>query len=256
MFYRNSVNIPACEKYSQFTFEEISENELQDISYTLSYYPEIDAWVSYHSYIPSGIFATRENIISFDNKNVYVHNQNNYGLYYNGQIHSSKITPVFKSKYKTESELLAATFSKLSLSCDILESKNVNRDKIISTLAFYNSYQSTNRINLIPFIRGNGFSNQYDIANIRLVKNYWNFNMFRDLKINKKALTWEEWTKLEEAIFNNDINEIGIPDLTFADNIESNKRFSDEYLIAELCHNNLEQNQFLLYDIDVNTIMK
>jgi hypothetical protein len=256
MFYYNIPYIEPCENHSEFLFEEVSEDELIDISFTVSYYPQLDVWFSFHDYIPSGIFALRNKIISFNNEKIYIHNQDNYCKYYENLIYHSLISPVFKSPYKFKNVYHSATFTNLVLRCDIIQDKNVNRDKMLTSVSFYNSYQSTNIIPFRPFIRHNGFVNQYDIANVRLVKNYWNFNMLRDLKVDKDELTYEEWTNLKQAIFNYDVDVIGILNNYSTNTIEGRRRLSDEYLIVSLKYNNIEQLQFLIYEVDIKSLMR
>jgi hypothetical protein len=75
IYYNNPVVIPPCEiPQTTKQFIDVPENELLDIGYTMSYYPDLDSWLSYHDYIPSGIFATRNKLLSFYDKQIYIHN--------------------------------------------------------------------------------------------------------------------------------------------------------------------------------------
>lgn len=228
------------------------ENELD---YTVSFYPDFDYWLCFHDYHPSGIFATRINLFSFDNKRLYIHNSDNYVKYYGGVIHKSIITPVFRSPYIQSNKTLPALFQNINFRCDVIDNKVVNRDKTFSRLSFHTSYQSTNKITLVPFISNQSMLSQYNTYNIRLVNTYWQFNKIRDLKLDKIELTWEEWDKLHGVVYNQNIDEIEVntSNVSSTQNIQMKRRFVDDYMVVIMEFDNDEQNEFLLHDINYLT---
>lgn len=258
VYYNNPVNIPPCET-TQINKEliDVSENDLIDIGYTMSYYPDLDSWLSYHDYIPSGIFATRNKVLSFDDKQIYIHNQDNFAKYYKGIVYKSIITPVFQSPYRDNGHYYPAWYYQINWLCDIIKDKLVQRNKTLTKISLHNSYQSTKDTLITPFDTSKSFKEQYDLFNTRLVKNHWNFNKFRDLIIDHKILTFEEWTELEEIVFSNDIDEMNIDIANTNSNksFELKRRFIDEYLIVKMEYNNEEQLQILLYEVLAETLI-
>ena len=90
---------------------------------------------------------------------------------------------------------------------------------------------------------------------MRLNHNYWRFNKIRDLKLDKRELTWEEWKSVEKIVFNETIDEIDVNN-----NIEENqevqlkRKFIDDYLIVIIeFDNNVNNSQFLFNEIDCET---
>lgn len=254
IYYSNPVPPLVCKsKFEDFEWEEIEYTI--DVSYTKSYYPDTDMWLSFHDYIPQGIFATRTKLLSFQNKQTFIHNQNNFGKYYDG-YKNSIITPVLKSPYMTRNKYVSALFTNLLFRCDLILDKKINRNKTLTSLSFHNTYQSSTEITLIPFDDTLSYLQQYDNYNIRLSHNYWQFNKFRDLKLDKKVLTWEEWDKLQTVVFNNDLSQIqiNVTNLDGNQEIQQKRRFVDEYMIVMFkFHNTSDNYQFLLHDVTYET---
>ena len=253
--YYNKIPDPivCLPKFEDLEWEEVTD--VIDVSYTKSFYPDTDMWLSHHDYHPQGIFATRTELFSFFDKELYIHNQNNFGKFYKGIYHKSIMTPVFKSPYRTREKLLSALFKNINYRNDIIENKKVNRNKTFTRLSFHNSYQSSKKITLIPFQDTERFLTQYDNFNVRLNHNYWRFNKIRDLKLDKRELTWEEWKSVEKIVFNETIDEIDVNN-----NIEENqevqlkRKFIDDYLIVIIeFDNNINNSQFLFNEIDCET---
>ena len=252
-YFSNTVDPIVCTKtFDDFEWEEITD--VKDVSYTKSYYPDLDTWLCYHTYIPNGIFSTRNNIFLY--KKMYIHNQNNFGKYFFGTYHTSIITPVLKTEYKNRVKTVSALFTNLLFRVDVIENKKINRNKTFSRLSVHNTYQSSSKIPLIPFNDNLSYLQQYDQFTIRLNHSYWQFNKFRDFKVDKRELTWEEWEKLTNIVFNQSIDQINInnSNLNPFQNTELKKRFIDEYIIVMLeFDNNGDNNQFLLHEITCET---
>lgn len=254
-YYHNDIEPLVC----PFTFVEEDWEEIEevrDLSWTLSFYPDFDYWLSYHDFQPFGIFATRNNVLSFNDKEIYVHNQENFVKYYKGEIFKSLINPVLKSPYNTRNKYVSAVFTNVLFRCDIVKDKKVDRNKTLTRISFHNSYQSSNKITLIPFDDRKTYLEQYDQYNIRLSHNYWQFNKFRDLKLDKRELTWEEWDSLKTIVFNENNSEIETLNTNIDNNqpIQRKRKFIDEYMIVLLEFDNEEQDQFLLHDINYITL--
>lgn len=257
-YYSNTPVINPCSPNIPIPFSllDVLQEDLIDVSYTMSYYPDIDRWLSYHDYLPKGIFNLRSGkLISFNNNKIYLHNSNNRCIYYNQVLNKSVITPVFTTDFIDKNNIYSMLLEQIHWVCDFILNKQIIKNNTFTHLSLHNSYQSTNNIELKVFEKGGGLENQYDNKNIRLIKNNWQFNSFRDFVINHNIVTFEEWSKVEDIIFNNSLSEnnINISNLNTLKDFEKKKRFIDDYLIIKLENDNINQNQFLLNDISINS---
>lgn len=249
-YFKNTIPSPSCPiKYNDDDWEEVTTDG--DVNYTVSYYPKFDVWFSYHDYRPYGIFATRNNLFSFNDKKLYIHNQSNFCKFYHGEIFKSLLSPVLKSPYISNTKTLSAVFVNITFRTDVIDDKKVRRDKTFNRISFHNSYQSSDKITLVPFDPNVRLLSQYDSYNVRLIHNYWQLNKLRDLKLNKVELTWEEWESTKRIVFSNSVDEIDIKqsNLSSSQDIQMKRRLVDDYLIALIEYDNDEQLQFVLHDL-------
>lgn len=250
-YFNNVVPPLECEKTFD-DFEWDSVYDIQNVSYTKSYYPDSDTWFSYHDYIPKGIFKIGTKLVSIDDDNIYEHNVGNRGKYYKGIYYKSLLSPVLKSPYRTRDKFYPAIFTAIHYRTDFIKDKKVLRNVNFSRMSFHNSYQSSNKIDIVPFDSKQDIYSQYDLANVRLIKNNWSFNNFRSLVANNHILNFEEWSTINDIVFNLNISEGGIynnnlnPDESF----EILKKMNDEYMIILIEFDNTSENiKFVMHDI-------
>ena len=253
-YYSNPIDVSLCQETNDVVLIDTPSNQLMDVSYAVSYYPEIKAWVSYHSYIPKAIFALRNKTISTNGNTLYLHNKGNYGLYYNGNYYASYITFVFKSPFRDRHRYYPAWFCSIGWNSSVITNGIENNTKTITSVSVHNSNQATKEIFIIPFNTLDNVSNQYDVANARLSKNLWFFNKFRN---ERQSGTRSEWLKKEDLIKNKfslaDI--LGTIVYDAVSLLETLRRFVGEYLLIRVTlENKAEDNsQYLLHEIDVET---
>ncbi len=216
-------------------FQEVSSDWLEDVSYTASYSFVGDSWDAFHDYIPDKMFHLRKGLYSFKDGHIYKHNANNNCRFYGGTTYSSMITKVFNI-----GEMKHFVLNNVMFQTDCTNTEGVRLDKTFDSIAVYNAYQSSLIVDVVPFDRGLSFDTNYDLANTRRLNSMWFFNRLRDLKA---AETIHHVREVRDRLLFNVANQT-VPDgLT---------RVKDNYLVVYLVFDNVEQDNFAIYNIDIN----
>lgn len=217
-FISTGLNVAHDEKYNRLLVSKKGVNP-----FTLSYSPDLQAWVSYHDYIPDYMFNTRNKLFSIKGNKAYLHNHTNKAIYY-GTTYDSVIEAVFNAP-------IPIHFSNVSWHSDILKSDGTylyhsTFDKIL----LYNSYQCSGEIVLI-----------YP-TNIFNSESTWNFNKFYDIVSDPSSPFIIEQNGLNTVISGN------------LDQVKAwfkQRRFIDKWTAARLTLDNSDQNTLFLYDVSM-----
>jgi hypothetical protein len=241
-------NIP--EDTVEVELEDVTD--LDDASYTISFTSVDNSWVSFHDYIPEGIWSGRDtetsSLISLFNGFLYRHNDHDsVGTFYENKTYPSYITPVFTTPYKTEKGTLPMQLVNVSWNTDVeaigtsdLELQNMT----LSSISLHTSYQSTNEQTLIPFDTNKTIQQNYDVYNTRKVRSYWNFNKFRDMIVNNNVETFTEF--LDDCVINTgNVNPTKANELL--------RRLEDDYVILKLKFNNALQLDLKIFDVSIQS---
>ena len=141
--------------------------------WTLSYDPQVKAWISFHAYHPCLYISTLNAIYSNPNSPVtafiYKHNSLEPGP---GSFYLSKY-PFIVDLIDNQSPDLVKAYKSIDYTVDVTSKDN---EKMVANTPFdfigvYNSYQESGLINVIP------------LTNNRRVDRMWFFNDFRDLAV-------------------------------------------------------------------------
>jgi len=155
-----------------YLFEDITEDQLINKSFTLSYAIDGDNWVFYHDYIPDYYYLTRQKLFdTWHGNQLYEHNRGDMGDYHNG----TGIKPFFIDIiFNTEIE---ATLNSLSWVTEILTRATKVNDEFstLTHITIWNSWQATGRISLASVFE------TLETNNVAKTKAKWTFNDFRDL---------------------------------------------------------------------------
>jgi hypothetical protein len=238
-FHNNIVEVL---ETNTFNFIDVEDSALEDASYTMSYDLSEKAWISYHDYIPDYIFSLRSKVISFFGSDILLHNSGDKCKFYKDKIYESIVSPVFKTKYKDKNIVKSFLLLNVSWISDVFKNNIQKQDKTINYISLHNSYQSTGKIELVPFKKGINSESQYGLCNIRIVKSYWNFNKFRDMVKDKEIQVFNsEALNTKEGFINNMnlLSKIG--------------RFVDSYLKIILYIDNSNNEEVSLYDIQITS---
>ena len=212
---------------------DINSSWLEDVSFTISYQPETESWISYHDYIPDFAFHLRHNkLLSFNNKGLYIHNQNNRCVFYNNTLYESYITPVFNPYLKEREErVYPFILNYLEWDTDVYDNERRRRDLTWTNISLHNSLQSTIKIPLVPYNSTCSKVSQFGIYNVDRVTNHWNFSKFRDNIIQRNLKSLDEQIDDEVEINVQNTNCTGV----------LKPRFRDDFVIVKLGYSNASQ---------------
>ena len=173
-------------------------------SFTISYYPEVKGWVSWHDYEPK-LFTTQEQALYSSNGNIYKHNIIESPFFYDTDPISFETEPLFTINEKTRLASIQTVvddknFAKISAG-QVVSALVPIYDETFDSYFVYDSYQiSKASTNLVP------------LSNTRNAEGIWNFNDFRDYTANQndQLLTYS-------SVWEYDLNTL---------NIDNNKHWS------------------------------
>ena len=237
------------------------EISLSDINYftdggwTLSYYPELGAWGSRHSYIPKLYSATAEEYYSLtnNNSNVWEHSDfNNPGSFFG-------ITNTFEIEYiDNTSPGASKVFSNIYYWADVvnLSTQNYSETHKRTSTGFNNFYvYNTTQISGLPI------TINY-LSNARRADKVWYINDFRDMAVQQNLTNLDLVTGIvnvagdfTELVTNNSdsitmFTEEGVVNSSYINPNKSwfeQKRFVDHYLGVRLISDNSANNLVYLY---------
>jgi len=154
------------------------------IGWTLSYYPEVNFWGSFHTYIPYMYFSTHRNIYSVtdfsmeSSYKIWEHNSGNYGEFYPGA--STNISP-FEIEYVSNLVPSEDTLtSSISYTADVVNDVGaVILEGGFTSAIVYNTLQMSESIKLAYLV------------STRRIGNSWKINKFRDMaKLHTDATSY------------------------------------------------------------------
>ena len=205
-----------------YTPVDMDGDDVEFDSWTVSYSPATDSWVSFHDYKPHLLWATRNNFYSFTDK-IYRHNTGAVGSFY-GTTYPSMIDVVF-NQGPTQSKV----FYNFNWITESINTSGGSEKKDTFTHAtVYNSYQLSSRTALTNHTNSTG--------NLREQEGTWFFNSFRD-----KLSTQDS----------DIVSEDGTIDYSLLDTSRpwyKQRRFIDKYAIIRLEYDNSSGNTLYLYE--------
>lgn len=201
---------------------------LENNSWTLSYNPVINQWISFHSYLPNNYLIHPVDFLAKINQSqIKISNSNDYGIFFDDTIKPFIIETIFN-----EAKINTKVFDSISVIMDTYEGGGVPINDFFSKGIVYTETQCSG---LITFNIGN---------NVTKKEKNWNFNKFQDITNN-----------LTESIFVSDWNDISssypIDKVLNVDKLDNTKpwyqrgRMRDKYLAVRFIENNLDNSKFI-----------
>lgn len=196
-------------------------------SWTLSYSPQHQAWVSYHSYLPYNYLNDGNTFYSLKQYlgRIYEHNRGSYQRYYN----EAKKEHVLEFIINKDPQLVK-TFGSMELVCQSTLD-GVDSNIIFDKAWFYNSNQSTGFKTLK--LKTNPYDLDYNQNQILIdkVQRNWKFNNLRDIATAGVPLSTSNWATILGDYFTDKvpINTISNPNL-----FTQVSRFRDRWLACRL----------------------
>jgi len=162
------------------------EDYFENVSFTISYSLEFQAWASFHSYLPNFMFNDNKTFYSSIDEGIHDHSTGNFQTYY-GQKKDHIVEVISNQAPKETKVFTGLTYS--SVVEDYLPNQKKYRtvqDVTFSKLVAYTQDQTTGLQNMV--VRSNPFNNliQIDGTNISVYEkdSTWHVNELRDMNIS------------------------------------------------------------------------
>ena len=181
--------------------------------WTISYFPELAVWTSFHDYIPYKYFNTSETFYSltdkytsyldgtistlgvndgtdsddpftaFGNAGIWKHNEGRKGVLYQEEFENGKFTNFYNFEFEfihNENKQEDTVYYNISYAADVYDNGVLVLNQGFTSFYAFNTFQ----------ISGNKTSSALEyLINIRRIGNKWNINKFRDLATLAIAVT-------------------------------------------------------------------
>ena len=192
-----------CEEYTVLDWE--NTKYFTRAGWTISYFPELAVWTSFHDYIPYRYFNTSETFYSltdrytsyldgtistlgvnagtdsedpftaFGNAGIWKHNEGRKGVLYQEEFKNEKFTNFYNFEFEfihNENKQEDAIYHNISYTADVYDEGVLVLNQGFTSFYAFNTFQ----------ISGNKTSSALEyLINIRRIGNKWNVNKFRDL---------------------------------------------------------------------------
>lgn len=197
----------------------------EDDSWTLSYYPEINKWVSFHGYIPDFYIRNRQRIFSAKANKIARHNnRSNPGTFYGGTTEPAIVTACFASK--NNETFYTSSFDIKSTLRNLAAGKLLN--ETFTKAIVSNSYQCSGEVAL------------EHLDTVRILRDIAYFNAFRDIAVDTSKGFFDE--KFEFDATTVDVNKAWY----------KKNRFIDTHVQLRLEYDNGDPYELVLYDVQPN----
>lgn len=204
------------DKYGRIVLSKISGD-----SFTWSYTVNMKSWTSWHDYRPNYLYNDRDDIYAVKNKEIFVHNRENYGQYYRDEVKPFHIVGIIN-----EGSNIDKLLSNLNWNTQVnLTDGELLRDKTFDELLIWNRYQSTGIRPLPVYSSIRGLIENQEVAVIRRAKSIWNYNKIRDL-VEDNRLPFIDGVNSIESNINRDKP------------FELRRRLIDTFFVYKLLFNN------------------
>lgn len=218
--------------------------------WTISYYPSLKAWGSFHDYNPIFYPYTTKHLTKISSNNaLYIPSKSEMP----GNFLGSGVNNLYDIEFEFIDNLepaITKLFSNINWTIDAQKSnsEHIVHDPAFSHLYVYNTHQMSRETAITPFAGSFSLA-----ANTRRIERGWQFNDFRD---DTSLLTANTVTNVNASKFNIDgmniTQNVGYLDLTKP--YHERKKFIDKYLGVRLLDktSNLDRKVIYLYLADTS----
>lgn len=241
LFFRNYMTSPADNPYKGTGYSMIYNEDKKVLlvslmddsrSFTLSYFPQREYWVSYHDYIPDGyIAAYGKDIYSLKDGNLYFHKNGPKGVYYDTTPKSSFIDVVFNPEGRERKIFQAIDWASVVIDDDLVSYVAETFDYV--TLWNDNKQSDKIPISLKSSIADLGFT-------ARKVETVWHLNTFRNIAQGNTMTATDFYNDYTPALVTTPVSWF------------RKSRFIDRYLICRLEYLNSYNKTLMLLDANIS----
>ena len=243
--------------------QEFNAKLVKRTGWTVSYYPELQIWVSFHDYIPSVYILSGDTLMSgtsHDDK-LYTHNNGDFGRFeydlFSNQTSWAETENNTSNVFNTQQTIYESIF-------EFIHSESKNENKTFANIGYTVDVSTHTENNQTANLHDPGFTSFYVynthqiseetdliyLTNIRRTGNNWKINQFRDM-----ANLNDDGTGLENEL----INMFNIEGMNKSINLEyidvnkdevTQKKFVDKFLGISLKNSNISNNLVTLYSTE------
>lgn len=205
-------------------------------SFTVSYSPELDGWISFHDYTPDFMFATKDNRlfsvvndVSSTYNGVFRHHIGDYGVYLNSEEVSPTPYPLVIDIVFNDKNYQSKLFKSIEWITESVSGNVYDFNDTFDYITLSTNYKTTGRVELERLI--NMFSTT---GNVRNSETSWFFNKIRNVNTGGGQI---------RRSFANDFT----PDTSFINNNldwYKKSKFVDKFVVCRLEYENLQNNKF------------
>ena len=234
--------------------------------WTISFYPELQIWVSFHDYIPSVYILSGETLMSgnFHEDKLYVHHDGQFGQFEYGFFSDQTSWEETEEDLALfiEQETIPTIYSSI---IEIIHAESKNENKTFANISYTADVSTVTESGQIANRHDSGFTSFYVynthqlseetdltyLTNIRRIGNDWKINQFRDMA-NLNAN--------DDSLNNELVNMFTISGMDKSINLEyldvnkdetTQRKFVDKFLGICLKNSNISNNLVTLYSTQV-----
>lgn len=203
-------------------------------SWTISYSPTKQGWISYHDYVPDYIFTlVNSRLYSFSGNVLYQHNIGEFGTYYEGVTYPSIIDVVYNPAPAKDK-----LFSGIEWTTESYDSSGVLQvDDTIDYITIRNLDKCSGKVPVVRLDSVYAFYSQ----NTRVINRSWFFNAFRDIA-KQPGFTLGFYSN-----FNLDATKLNSNTAWY-----NQQKFIDKFVTCRFEYSNSDNNRLLLLDNTVD----
>lgn len=206
----------------------VDTENIENKSFTLSYTPILEQWISFHSYLPNNYVIHPTKLLAKRNDtNIKLTNSGEYGKYFDDDIKQFIVETVFN-----DDKLASKVFDNITINLVSEDAVNIPTNKFFEKLVVYNEYQCSGDITL-------------DISNLTKKERNWMIHKFSDLTNNTlNSLFTSSWDELS--------SQYPIDKVVNIDKLDMNKpwyqraRFRDKYFVVRFLDSNQDGSKLNL----------
>ncbi len=225
------INYAKVEKLTTEVEEEIvdmnDETTVENKSWTLSYHPILEQWLSLHSYLPNNyLLHASKCIVKRNDTQLKLTNSGDYGEYFDAALKPFILESIFN-----DNPLYTKVFDNITVNLVSEGSNKASTNKFFDKAVLNTEYQCSGEITL-------------DLTNLTKKERNWTIHKFNDLTNNtNNPLFTSDWADTQA--------QYPIDKVVNTDKIDTSKpwyqraRFRDKFLAVRFMENNL-QNQKLI----------
>lgn len=207
---------------------EPNNTQVVNKSFTLSYNPVLEQWISHHSYLPNNYLPHPTKFIAKrNNTQLMLSSSGQYGKYFDNDIKPFIIETIFN-----DNPLYTKVFDNITVNLISETTDKVSTNKFFDKVILNNEYQCSGEIVL-------------NLNNLTKKERNWSINKFEDLtNSSSNSLFSKDWSDIK--------NQYPIDKVVNPDKIDNAKpwyqraRFRDKYLTVRFIENNLENNKIIV----------